>query len=68
VLAVSQLITDLQRQQSGSARFLFPPPPLQARRWHGHPLRESRGFLFMPLDFGFAVRRYLNALNSAADR
>ncbi len=60
VLAVSQLITDLKRQHPDRQLFVSTTTATGqalARQRFG----ESRVF-FMPLDFGFAVRRYLNAL------
>jgi len=60
VLAVSQLITDLQRQHPDQHIFVSTTTATGqalARQRFG----ESRVF-FMPLDFGFAVRRYLDAL------
>jgi 3-deoxy-D-manno-octulosonic-acid transferase len=60
VLAVSQLINDLQRQYPDRQIFVSTTTATGqalARQRFG----ENRVF-FMPLDFGFAVRRYLNAL------
>ncbi len=60
VLAVSQLITDLQRQHPDRQIFVSTTTATGqalARQRFG----ENRVF-FMPLDFGFAVRRYLDAL------
>src|SRR5579864_2552544 len=60
VLAVSQLIDDLQRQYPDRQVFVSTTTATGqalARQRFG----ENRAF-FMPLDFGFAVRRYLNAL------
>jgi 3-deoxy-D-manno-octulosonic-acid transferase len=60
VLAVSQLISELQRQYPNRQIFVSTTTATGqalARQRFG----ESRVF-FMPLDFGFAVRRYLNAL------
>jgi 3-deoxy-D-manno-octulosonic-acid transferase len=60
VLAVSQLITDLKRQHPDRQIFVSTTTATGqalARQRFG----ENRVF-FMPLDFGFAVRRYLDAL------
>ncbi len=60
VLAVSQLINELQRQYPDRQIFVSTTTATGqalARQRFG----ENRVF-FMPLDFGFAVRRYLNAL------
>jgi 3-deoxy-D-manno-octulosonic-acid transferase len=60
VLAVSQLISDLQRQHPDPQIFISTTTATGqtlARQRFG----ENRVF-FMPLDFGFAVRRYLNVL------
>jgi 3-deoxy-D-manno-octulosonic-acid transferase len=60
VLAVSQLINDLQRKYPDRQIFISTTTATGqalARQRFG----ENRAF-FMPLDFGFAVRRYLNAL------
>jgi 3-deoxy-D-manno-octulosonic-acid transferase len=60
VLAVSQLISELQRQYPARQIFVSTTTATGqalARQRFG----ENRVF-FMPLDFGFAVRRYLNAL------
>lgn len=60
VLAVSQLIKDLQQQHPDRQIFVSTTTATGqalARQRFG----ENRVF-FMPLDFGFAVRRYLNAL------
>ena len=60
VLAVSQLISELQRQYPDRQIFVSTTTATGqalARQRFG----ENRVF-FMPLDFGFAVRRYLNAL------
>ncbi|HZE25625.1 MAG TPA: glycosyltransferase N-terminal domain-containing protein, partial [Blattabacteriaceae bacterium] len=60
VLAVSQLINDLQRQYPDRQIFVSTTTATGqalARQRFG----ENRVF-FMPLDFGFTVRRYLNAL------
>src|SRR5438270_1607177 len=60
VLAVGQLINDLQRQHPERQIFVSTTTAtgqMLARQRFG----QDRVF-FMPLDFGFAVRRYLNAL------
>jgi 3-deoxy-D-manno-octulosonic-acid transferase len=60
VLAVSQLINDLQRKYPDRQIFISTTTATGqalARQRFG----ENRVF-YMPLDFGFAVRRYLNAL------
>src|SRR6478672_10450586 len=60
VLAVSQLISELQRQYPDRQIFVSTTTATGqalARQRFG----ENRVF-FMPLDFGFAVRRYLNTL------
>jgi 3-deoxy-D-manno-octulosonic-acid transferase len=60
VLAVSHLINELQRQHPDRQIFVSTTTATGqqlARQRFG----ENRVF-FMPLDFGFAVRRYLNAL------
>src|ERR1051326_1242013 len=60
VLAVSQLVNDLQKQHLDRQVFVSTTTATGqalARQRFG----ENRVF-FMPLDFGFAVRRYLNAL------
>ena len=60
VLAVSQLVNELQRQYPERQIFVSTTTATGqalARQRFG----ENRVF-FMPLDFGFAVRRYLNAL------
>ncbi len=60
VLAVSQLMKDLQQQHPDQQIFISTTTATGqalARQRFG----ENRVF-FMPLDFGFAVRRYLNAL------
>ncbi|HEY2169648.1 MAG TPA: 3-deoxy-D-manno-octulosonic acid transferase [Candidatus Angelobacter sp.] len=60
VLAVSQLINDLQRKYPDRQIFISTTTATGqalARQRFG----QNRVF-FMPLDFGFAVRRYLNAL------
>lgn len=60
VLAVSQLVNDLKKQHPDRQVFVSTTTTTGqqlARQRFG----ENRVF-FMPLDFGFAVRRYLNAL------
>jgi len=60
VLAVSQLVNELQRKFPGRHIFVSTTTATGqalARQRFG----DNRVF-FMPLDFGFAVRRYLNAL------
>lgn len=60
VLAVSQLVNDIQKQYPDQQVFISTTTATGqalARQRFG----ENRVF-FMPLDFGFAVRRYLNAL------
>jgi 3-deoxy-D-manno-octulosonic-acid transferase len=60
VLAVSHLVNEMQRQHPGRQIFVSTTTATGqqlARQRFG----ENRVF-FMPLDFGFAVRRYLNAL------
>ena len=60
VLAVSRLLNDLQRQHPNRQVFVSTTTATGqalARQRFG----ENRVF-FIPLDFGFAVRRYLNAL------
>jgi 3-deoxy-D-manno-octulosonic-acid transferase len=60
VLAVSQLIKDLQQQHPDRQIFVSTTTAT------GQALARQRfganRVFFMPLDFGFAVRRYLNAL------
>jgi 3-deoxy-D-manno-octulosonic-acid transferase len=60
VLAVSQLIKDLQQQHPDRQIFVSTTTAT------GQALARQRfganRVIFMPLDFGFAVRRYLNAL------
>ncbi len=60
VLAVSQLISDLQRQHSDRQIFIS-TTTATGQKLARQRFGENRVF-FMPLDFGFAVRRYLNAL------
>jgi 3-deoxy-D-manno-octulosonic-acid transferase len=60
VLAVSHLVNEMQRQHPGRQIFVSTTTATGqnlARQRFG----ENQVF-FMPLDFGFAVRRYLNAL------
>jgi 3-deoxy-D-manno-octulosonic-acid transferase len=60
VLAVSQLVNDLMKQHPDRQVFVSTTTATGqqlARQRFG----ENRAF-FMPLDFGFAVRKYLNAL------
>src|ERR1041385_8227472 len=60
VLAVSQLVNDLQKQHLDRQVFVSTTTAT------GQALARQRfganRVFFMPLDFGFAVRRYLNAL------
>ncbi|MGC2743420.1 MAG: 3-deoxy-D-manno-octulosonic acid transferase [Candidatus Angelobacter sp.] len=60
VLAVSQLISELQRQDPDRQSFVS-TTTATGQRLARQRFGENRVF-FMPLDFGFAVRRYLNAL------
>jgi len=60
VLAVSQLITDLQRQLPDRQIFVS-TTTATGQKLARQRFGENRVF-FMPLDFGFAVRRYLNVL------
>ena len=60
VLAVSQLINDLQRQHPERQIFVS-TTTATGQKLARQRFGENRTF-FMPLDFGFAVRRYLNAL------
>jgi 3-deoxy-D-manno-octulosonic-acid transferase len=60
VLAVSQLVNDLQRQHPNRQVFVS-TTTATGQQLAGQRFGENRAF-FMPLDFGFAVRRYLNAL------
>jgi 3-deoxy-D-manno-octulosonic-acid transferase len=60
VLAVSQLITELQRQYPDRQIFVS-TTTATGQKLARQRFGDNRVF-FMPLDFGFAVRRYLNAL------
>jgi 3-deoxy-D-manno-octulosonic-acid transferase len=60
VLAVSQLISELQRQYPDRQIFVS-TTTATGQKLARQRFGENRAF-FMPLDFGFAVRRYLNAL------
>src|SRR5438270_11799176 len=60
VLAVTQLITELQRQ-SPDRQACVSTTTATGQALARQRFGENRVF-FMPLDFGFAVRRYLNAL------
>ncbi|MGZ4831253.1 MAG: 3-deoxy-D-manno-octulosonic acid transferase, partial [Candidatus Angelobacter sp.] len=60
VLAVSQLISELERQHPDRQIFVS-TTTATGQRLARQRFGENRVF-FMPLDFGFAVRRYLNAL------
>lgn len=60
VLAVSQLVNDLQRQYPDQKIFVS-TTTATGQKLAYQRFGENRVF-FMPLDFGFAVRRYLNAL------
>jgi 3-deoxy-D-manno-octulosonic-acid transferase len=60
VLAVSQLIHELQRQHPDRQIFVS-TTTATGQKLARQRFGENRVF-FMPLDFGFAVRRYLNAL------
>ncbi|MGZ4858345.1 MAG: 3-deoxy-D-manno-octulosonic acid transferase [Candidatus Angelobacter sp.] len=60
VLAVSQLISELKRQHPDRQIFVS-TTTATGQRLARQRFGENRVF-FMPLDFGFAVRRYLNAL------
>jgi 3-deoxy-D-manno-octulosonic-acid transferase len=60
VLAVSQLVNDLQRQYPDRQIFIS-TTTATGQKLARQRFSENRVF-FMPLDFGFAVRRYLNAL------
>src|SRR5258708_1520187 len=60
VLGVSRLIAE----RGGKLRdghFFLPPTPATGQKLARQRFGENRVF-FMPLDFGFAVRRYLNTL------
>jgi 3-deoxy-D-manno-octulosonic-acid transferase len=60
VLAVSQLVNDLQKQHPTRQIFVS-TTTATGQKLACQRFGENRVF-FMPLDFGFAVRRYLNAL------
>ncbi|MCU1221099.1 MAG: Three-deoxy-D-manno-octulosonic-acid transferase-like protein, partial [Candidatus Angelobacter sp.] len=60
VLAVSQLIDELRRQYPDRHIFVS-TTTATGQKLARQRFGENRVF-FMPLDFGFAVRRYLNAL------
>jgi 3-deoxy-D-manno-octulosonic-acid transferase len=60
VLAVSQLIDELRRQHPDRHIFVS-TTTATGQKLARQRFGENRVF-FMPLDFGFAVRRYLNAL------
>jgi len=60
VLAVSQLIIDLQRQDPD--RQIFVSTTTATGQQLARQRFGANRVFFMPLDFGFAVRRYLNAL------
>lgn len=60
VLAVSQLINDLH-QQSPDRQIFLSTTTATGQKLARQRFGENRVF-FMPLDFGFAVRRYLKAL------
>ena len=60
VLAVSQLVNDLQRRHPDRQVFIS-TTTATGQKLARQRFGENRVF-FMPLDFGFAVRRYLNAL------
>jgi 3-deoxy-D-manno-octulosonic-acid transferase len=60
VLAVSQLVNDLQRHHPDRQVFVS-TTTATGQKLARQRFGENRVF-FMPLDFGFAVRRYLNAL------
>jgi len=60
VLAVSQLISELQRQYPDKQIFVS-TTTATGQKLARQRFGENRVF-FMPLDFGFAVRRYLNVL------
>lgn len=64
VLAVSQLITELQRKYP-ERQILVSTTTATGQSLARQHFGEDRVF-FMPLDFGFAVRRYLNALKPQA--
>jgi 3-deoxy-D-manno-octulosonic-acid transferase len=60
VLAVSQLISELQRQYP--ERQIFVSTTTATGQTLARQRFGDNSVFFMPLDFGFAVRRYLNAL------
>ena len=60
VLAVSQLVSNLQRQHPDRQIFVS-TTTATGQKLARQRFGENRVF-FMPLDFGFAVRRYLSAL------
>jgi 3-deoxy-D-manno-octulosonic-acid transferase len=60
VLAVSQLISELRRQHPDRQIFVS-TTTATGQKLARQRFGDNRVF-FMPLDFGFAVRRYLNAL------
>jgi 3-deoxy-D-manno-octulosonic-acid transferase len=60
VLAVSQLISELRRQHPDRQIFVS-TTTATGQKLARQRFGENRVF-FMPLDFGFAIRRYLNAL------
>ena len=60
VLAVSQLVNDLQKQHPDRQIFIS-TTTATGQKLARQRFGENRVF-FMPLDFGFAVRRYLNRL------
>jgi len=60
VLAVSQLVNDLMKQHPHRQVFVS-TTTATGQKLARQRFGENRVF-FMPLDFGFAVRRYLNAL------
>jgi 3-deoxy-D-manno-octulosonic-acid transferase len=60
VLAVSHLISELQRQYTDKQIFVS-TTTAAGQKLARQRFGENRVF-FMPLDFGFAVRRYLNLL------
>jgi 3-deoxy-D-manno-octulosonic-acid transferase len=61
VLAVSHLVNEMQRQHPDRQIFVS-TTTATGQQLASQRFGENRVF-FMPLDFGFAVRRYLNALN-----
>jgi 3-deoxy-D-manno-octulosonic-acid transferase len=60
VLAVSHLVKEMQRQHPG--RQIFVSTTTAAGQQLARQRFGENQVFFMPLDFGFAVRRYLNAL------